>query len=449
MPDIPTHIKNVFAAFNLGRQIRPKQSIAGVPTQSYKLTSVFKTKDADLTFIPRQDQKWLESYMQEPGRPICLEGPLQAGKTNLAHIVSARVFPNKPLHVVCDNSTTVEAIVKKAFQELAPLYETEVVKDESEIQKQTRPQPEPISSVLATFAAQAGRPLIVDDAHKLNDNERQKLAYFVREWQTLITDNPPKIVVVATDSARGSMGRSLLRGAPDLQMRLVTLHLPRMTPDELREIIRRGGKLMNVDFSQVEDDIVEDSGGLSSDRPGRPLYTQDICTHACTAAGITKTEATLRLITRSEFEEGRDKWLAACGEYVKIRFEEFFAHPPSSTPVGFCKQVCSVLAERGLEGMPFSILADRLAEEFTVLPEVSRTALFDMIKVDVEENLIEIDSMTQQVRFAEPHYLTYYKKSGDQRLDHYAARNLSRQLRAAFERAKDAEDHYGAQGDIV
>jgi hypothetical protein len=350
--------------------------------QIYKLEDVFTpSTPATLTFIERENHALFESYMREHGRPICLEGPFQAGKTSLILRISKKVFPNGAIHVICNKSSTVDSLIQNAFHILRPYYHSEVVRDKQKlphtftdrlfstnsetsdpgITKDTRLPIELISPVLAMFAADAVRPLIIDDAHKLAEKERQQLADVVREWQTQVTAyGHPKIVIVASDVTGSSMTRSLLASSPDLATRIVRLHLPRMSPDELRGIIRRGGQLLNLNFSDIEDYIIKLSIGRSGS--GRPGYTHDLCRHACVVAGITETTSSVKSISREQFEKALEVWSEASAANIQFKFDDFFANPPKGTPAGFCIRLCQLLDQKGLEGLPFSDVSSHLAE---------------------------------------------------------------------------------------
>jgi hypothetical protein len=424
-------------------------------TAVYKLEDIFTSKEATATFVERENHLLFESYMREHSRPICLEGPVQAGKSNLVIRTAKAVFPNGPIHVVCNKNSTVESIIRTAFQLLQPHYHSETLREGHKIPqtlrdnnlanvrsgdtpplavtKTTQPPIELTSPVLAMFAAEAARPLIIDDAHKIADNEKQQLAYLLREWQALTTPyGHPKVVVVASDSPSGSMNRSLLMNAPDLSSRLVSPRLERMSPEELREIVRRGGKLLKIDFSNIEDYILELSGGQTRSRPGRPGYTHDLCQHACIIAGITQTAPSLVVISREQFETALKAWFKNCTPAVKYKFDNFFDNPPNGVAAGFCTQVCSLLAQTSFDGIQFSVLSALLSEEFSITRNASDNALQSMVNVDVEDGIIELDQGTKQVRFSEPLYFAYYNKGKDMDLDYFASQDLAKYLVSVF-----------------
>ena len=193
-------------------------------TQSYTVEDVFTPSAPPvLTFVDRDITVLLEGYMREHSRPICLEGPFQAGKTSLVLRAANAIFPNGPIHVVCTEDSTVESLIKKAFQILRPYYHSEVVREQSKVpitfvkslfgsggasDKQHDPMmtksiPLPTgdqtSLVLAMFSADARRPFIIDDAHKLAKEEIVRLARVAREWQSQVGHyGYPKIIIIGS-----------------------------------------------------------------------------------------------------------------------------------------------------------------------------------------------------------------------------------------------------------
>jgi hypothetical protein len=76
----------------------------------------------------------------------------------------------------------------------------------------------------------------------------------------------------------------------DLTGRLIAIDADRWTEGELRRVIEKGGKLLNVSF----DSIFE--GELIKESYGSVYIVQEACRQACIRAGIHHTQATTTVV---------------------------------------------------------------------------------------------------------------------------------------------------------
>ena len=393
----------------------------------YQLEKVFKATDPDLPpgmFVDRQDVgKRFAKYLRMPSRPLALVGPYRCGKTCLAREMVRRQT-ERQIYQACKSDSTFDLLLIDAFDDLSPYYPQEVVqttskapaglsadfwaikanigaKSQTIAQKESRALPPQLTSrALAKFAAAADAPWIIDDVHKLQDDQLKKVAEVMREWQTLgLPVGSAKVIVIGTDSLTSSLHSRLVSAAPDLEGRLAALTLKPMTASELREIAERGGRLLNVDFSAVSDQIAEYSFGL-------PNVCHDLCFHACDAAGVDMTQHQKVQITSAHLQEALEEYISHFGNSIKDAFTMNLSTPIPGLPRNFAKLVLDRLATKKMDGMLITELTASVSSSLAVDSDDILAGLDHLANEDT--GVIRVEEET--VYFKVPMYLVYFSQ---------------------------------------
>jgi hypothetical protein len=399
-------------------------SITSTENEVAHLQDVFTPSSfPEKTFVERQDVSGrLATYLEMPGRPICLLGPHRSGKSVLAVMKVKQLF-KRHVHVICKTTTTFDQLVLETFNALSPYYDqARNPSDDSTpprispnfirsaatdgkkttISREQRGLPPQLTTrALAGFAVEANAAWIIDDIHKLASQELVKVAEAMREWQALVLDNGyPKMVVIGTEQLTTDLPSKLIDAAPDLRHRLVSIPVSLMSEFELRQILNRGAKLLNVDFSKIVGQLVKLSFGF-------PGVCQDLCYHTCHAAKVYKTAETLTQLNSSHLEAALKEYVDVCAPSIKHEFSQFLKYPISGLPAGFTKIVLDMVEAAELNGIDLA----KLTKSVTQVLSIDETQLEEGLTrlTDDEKGVLRVEPQNSLVHFREPMYFIYYR----------------------------------------
>lgn len=118
--------------------------------------------------------------------------------------------------------------------------------------------------------------VVVDDFHRLGDNEKHLLTDFVK---TLADeeDSHSKVVLIGINRA----GQTLVEYAPDVLHRIETIRFGRTNEERIQELIRLGERVLNCEIAVSEEISVEAEGSFA--------MAQILCHEACLKAGVLET----------------------------------------------------------------------------------------------------------------------------------------------------------------
>lgn len=396
-------------------------------SEPVQLEDVFiPTQIPERTFVERPEVgDRLAKHLRSKGRPICLVGPYRSGKTTLALTLIRRSFAHH-VHIVCQKSSTFDQILLEAFDSLDASYLQESnLKDsrlptglsadvlgvkgqiggkttETTARQQRVVSPQRSARALAGFAAAGDAPLVIDDVHKLAPEELTKVAEAMREWQTLVLEKGvAKMVVIGTEQFAASLPKRLIAAAPDLRQRMVDVTITLMSPEELRQIVTSGARLLNVDFSQIIEQIVKYSFGF-------PGVCQDLCLQTTHAAGVDMTADSTVTLTPNHLRDGLSAYLKDCDTSIKFAFAEILANPPAGLPAGYTKVVLDTVAAGALDGVEIEKLVNSTSKSLDISKIQAQRGLEYL--TDDEHGVLRSDLEASRIHFREPMYLVYYQQ---------------------------------------
>jgi energy-coupling factor transporter ATP-binding protein EcfA2 len=301
---------------------------------NYTLEEVFTPNTiAKLTYVKRElIEEDLEKYIKLPGKQIVVYGHSGSGKTTLLRNTLIKL-DKKFIRVHCEKSTTFEDIILQAFDELNAYYisehslsttnkiSTEIKADykaisskiSNEISTSTSekvvkivpPQLTPMK--LAKFLGEAQCILVIEDFHKVNDSEKQRIADVIKIFIDSANEYPEvKIVCI------GAVGtaRELIELDSNLNSRIAEVLVPLMSNPQIESIIEKGMELLNIKMEQnIIDKIVYYSNNLAS-------IAHQMCYDICYHTGIKKMRV---------FKKGlkEDSFKVAVNSYVRKNSDTF------------------------------------------------------------------------------------------------------------------------------
>lgn len=304
-----------------------------------KLETVFTpTKAAILNYISRQKiDDMLKDEMSIPGKQILVYGHSGSGKTS-----SVRNLLKKGGYAFvitqCESSTTFEQLLLNAFDSLDAFIVSEKKqakkysfskKLESEYHSikmsigQTSTQensvtmtrllpPQLTPQKLAQFMGKAGIVCIIEDFHKVSEEEKKRIADVIKIFVDNSNEYPiSKIICIgACESAH-----ELVSLDPNLKNRVSEVSVPLLNEAEIKSIVTNGFKLLNV----VPCDSIIDKLVYYSDRLGASVH--QMCMDICKKEGIERTKFKKMHIEDKSFQYAIEGFINRSSDTFKSIYE--------------------------------------------------------------------------------------------------------------------------------
>ena len=281
------------------------------------LLNIFRRKDLKEIFTPNTIAKLayvrrgeieenLLSNITIPGKQIILYGHSGSGKTTLIR----KMLYDKEINFVqvhCSSNTTINDIILDTFDNLDRFYiaeknsnksytitgslkseyksiasEISATKESSFGETMVRILPPRLTSQkLAKFLGEIDAVWIIEDFHKVPDEEKKKIADILKIFIDAANDYPNvKIICIG---AVGS-ARELINLDSNLYPRITELHVPLLSGQEIKEIINQGCKLLNISMS---DNLIEKISYYSNRLAS---LTHQMCYDICDSNKIHKQQ---------------------------------------------------------------------------------------------------------------------------------------------------------------
>jgi len=245
------------------------------------------TSSAKRGFIGRGEvQSDLESALRTPGTQIVVYGESGAGKSSLVeHLLDE--LGRKRISTHCTGTTTYLEILASVFDELEVFAISELAAEnhlESEVstsvgsdvlgakiegsiragdalgstsQLVVKPQltPQRVEAELA----QRQTTWIIEDLHKVGPDVKLQVADLLKVFVNRASKRTSVVVLGASETAG-----AIVRAPADVKTRVAQLAVRSLTSDELGQILDKGSRLMNIDLSEIREEIIRLSSGVAS-----------------------------------------------------------------------------------------------------------------------------------------------------------------------------------------
>lgn len=288
---------------------------------------------AKLTYVKRDIiETDLEKYLSLPGKQIVIYGHSGSGKTTLLRNKLREVSQNY-IRTHCENKTSFNDLLLQAFDELNRFYVSEKTTNklysiskelkaeyvgisskvnttytESEGQKNIRIVPLQLTpQKLAQFLGEINCVWLIEDFHKVNDQEKLRIADVIKIF--IDSANDYKEVKIICIGAVGT-ARELIELDTNLNNRVAELFVPLLTNEEIELIVDKGFLLLNVTIDKdLKNKIVYYSNNLAS-------ITHQICYDLFFHSGITKSKFFPKKLKSDSFK-------VAVNSYVRKNSDTF------------------------------------------------------------------------------------------------------------------------------
>lgn len=264
------------------------------------------TSSAELNFVRRQDieVKFGNNYKLK-GRNIVIYGPSGGGKTTFIN----RFFAEQHVDFItiqCSSGMKFDEVIQQAFDQLDPYYRqgmtsSFVSKQQvsskagipgAELGSQIETQqgetasfsrmltPQLSSNRLAEMLGEAKIVLVIEDFHKIADEEKKSLADMIKAFMDKANQYPTLRVICI---GAGNSAREIVKLDSNLKHRIYECEVPLLLNEEIKQIVKHGCNLLNI---EMEDSLVEKIVHFSN-RMG--TIAHELSYSICCAEGIQKT----------------------------------------------------------------------------------------------------------------------------------------------------------------
>lgn len=391
---------------------------------SYSIVDVFTpSKPARLTFVERANlNDKLVNAIKTPGKQIIVYGHSGSGKTTLLNNKLNQLYEDH-LTTRCISYMTFEHIVLDAFDQLNPFYSSEKqitksrslkasVKNEylvlkTQVEAYTTAQakdsvkryipPQLTPQTLAKLLGSANLCWVLEDFHKLPNDEKKKLAQSMKVFMDMADTYPElKIVAIgAVDTARQVIDYDL-----ELTNRVAEIHVPLMSEEEIRSIINKGEELLNFSIpDDVCDGIVTYANGLAS-------VCHNLCLNICYAAGITEKLHERITVSDTELSKALEQYIAEASDTLKSTFDKALMRQREKK-YDNCRLIIKALAECPHEGATHATILQRIRKLVPEYPSGNLTTYLKELQLNERGAVVRYDPNSRWFSFSNPIYRSF------------------------------------------
>lgn len=149
--------------------------------------------------------------------------------------------------------------------------------------------------------------ILIDDFHYISDDELQES--IVQSLKGAIEDKIPICVALVTHE-----GETLQEKVPDIDERVMPIHVDSWKTKELEKIASNGEKSLNIRFSEETKQFLAESAIKS------PMIMQRLCSSACEVAGISGTQDPTSELKRIDLsDEERERVISLASDWMGKR----------------------------------------------------------------------------------------------------------------------------------
>ena len=293
---------------------------------------------AQLTFVERKsiNDKLVDGLLTR-GKQVLVYGSSGSGKSTLIANKLHQVFEN---HITtrCMAGQTLDELIRGAFDELEPFYQSERQSRESRSKsggvefgfagfrgelgasgdeelhsKDVRAIPFQLSAQrLAKTLGNVHCAWVLEDFHNIVDEEKRRLAQMMKVFNDTAFEYPDtKIIVVGVAGA----AEEILRYHPEMRNRICEIHVPAMSDDELYQVLAKGEVLLNIEFdTNAKQTIVDLSRGQAA-------VCHQLAYYACSTAEIGATCSERTVLTRHSVDNAWVRYVDDHYDNMKLLFE--------------------------------------------------------------------------------------------------------------------------------
>lgn len=382
------------------------------------------TRPARIAFVERDSiNDKLVNSLTTPGKQIVVYGHSGTGKTTLLANKLTQLY-ERNITTRCMKGLKFEQLLLDAFDQLAPFYtqEKSVVHksstgvdlsasylslqskisaqesvDASEKQSRILP-PQLTPQALGKFLGAQKACWVLEDFHKIDDGEKQKLSQLMKVFMDL-SDEYPDLKIIALGAV--DTARQVVDYDPEMRNRVAEIHVALMTEAEIGRIIEKGEAALNISFSHnIKRLIASHSNGMAS-------ACHHLCLNMCNAAGVVETVPGAPLeITRQHCEDAVKTYVEEASDSIKSAFDKALKQRRKTqyANASLILKAISALSEGGAARVDILQKIRRSEEKY---PEANLKYLLPKLCTLEYGGVLRFDSNSGLYSFSDPIYRAY------------------------------------------
>lgn len=393
--------------------------------QEYLATDVFTpTKSAKVTFVERKKlENKLVPSLSTPGKQIVIYGHSGSGKSTLL-INKLQQLNQGCITTRCISNMKFDHLVLDAFDQLGIYYESEKTKgfnsklsaslqaeyavikakitgelsESDQIKSQRILPPQLTPQALAKFLGGLQFWWILEDFHKIDEKEKTILTQVMKVFMDASNDyGDIKIIALgAVDTAR-----QIVEHNPEMKNRVAEIKVPMMTPQELKEIIKKGESTLNFRIpARVQTGIINYSNGLGA-------VCHQLCLNICFAAEIKKTLDEPIIINDEQLTRAVEMYLENASDTLKNVFDKALLRV-KKRKFDNGKLILGALSRFPQDGATFADILSSIKKLEENYPPSNLTTYLGELQKENRGAVIRYDS-SGKYSYSDPIYLAYAK----------------------------------------
>jgi Cdc6-like AAA superfamily ATPase len=387
------------------------------------------TKPAFLTFVERETiNTRLVDAIKTPGKQLVIYGHTGSGKTTLLINKLNQVYENH-LTTRCMTGMTMDHILLNAFDQLNKFYDSERIdsksvninsslgaeylglkakigsmsQTETHIKQQRIIPPQLTAQRLAMFIGEAHCCWVLEDFHKIPDNEKYKLSQVMKIFVDMAFDYP-HVKVIAIGAV--NTAREIVQYDREMANRVAEISVPLMTKEELKIILEKGENLLNIDIlNRVKKGTIQYSNGLAS-------VCHQLSLNVCNAANVIEPALEKITITEECFDKALNEYIENESDSIKAAFDKALKqpinHPIKTNPINSFRLILESLAEcEDEDGMTKEEILYSIKKKTISFPSNVLSAHLNQLQKDTRGAVIRCDITSGNYTFQNPFYRVY------------------------------------------
>lgn len=382
------------------------------------------TKPARVAFVERDriNEKLVNS-LTTPGKQIVVYGHSGTGKTTLLANKLTQLY-EKHITTRCMKGLSFDQLILDAFDQLAPFYinERSVARIDKlgvdlgatyemlqakiaaststeSTEKQSRIIPPQLTpQALGKFLGAQRACWVLEDFHKVEQTEKEKLAQLMKVFMDLSDDyGDLKIIALgAVDTAR-----QVVDCDREMHNRVAEIHVDLMTENEIEQIISKGERALNIEFGlDIKKLVSRHSNGL-------PSVCHHLCLNMCNAAGIVETILGEKLkLTLAHCEQALKTYIDEASDSIKGAFDKALKKR-RKTHYDNASLILRALSRSPHTGAARMDIHRRIQQSEAKYPEANIKYLLPRLCTSEYGEILRYDSNSGLYSFSDPIYRVY------------------------------------------
>jgi hypothetical protein len=389
-------------------------------------TKIFTpTSVATHTFVERLSiNRRLVNALMTPGMQIVVFGRSGCGKSTLLTNKLRQVYES---HVTsrCMATTTVDDLIRDAFDQLAPFYvDTKerrskrsrsaslvaaygevkaalaVASEHEEKVAEKRMLPPQLSpSLLARLLGAVRACWVVEDFHKVGETEKARLAQVMKLFVDTATEyETTKIVAIGA----AATARQIVRCDPEMMSRVAEIDVPLMGPEELDELMGKGCECLNLEIPiALRRQIRHMCNGL-------PSVCHQLCLNMCFDREVYETAQKRVVFSLNDLLSAIESWIEDSADTLQDSYDRA-TRALRIKVFDNCRIILHALAELPPQGGTHSELYRKVRETQPSYPAGNLTKYLRQLHSDERDFVLARDEGSGRFSFASPMMHAYVR----------------------------------------